>query len=143
MSIEDEVRRASAQFYAALNRLLAGDAAPLADIWSHSTDVTAMHPIGGRQVGWDRVRQSWEQVAALASGGQVKLGDQIIEVSGDLAYELGVEQGQLTLAGQPVAIGQRVTNIYRRETRGWRIVHHHVDVSPAMQAVLSQLHAGS
>jgi len=141
MSIEDEVRKASAQFYAALNRMLAGDAAPLADIWSHSTDVTTMHPIGGRQVGWDSVRPSWEQVARLASGGQVKLGDQIIKVSGELAYELGVEQGQFTLAGQQVAIDQRVTNIYRRETRGWRIVHHHADVSPAMLAVLAHLHA--
>ena len=51
---------------AAMNRMLNGDAAPLADIWSHSATVTTMHPIGGRQVGWDEVRQSWEQVARLA-----------------------------------------------------------------------------
>lgn len=30
-----------------------GDARPLSDIWSHGAAVTAMHPIGGRQVGWD------------------------------------------------------------------------------------------
>lgn len=49
MSTEGEVRKASKQFYAGLNRMLNGDADPLAEIWSHSAAVTAMHPIGGRQ----------------------------------------------------------------------------------------------
>jgi hypothetical protein len=68
MSTEDDVRKASKQFYAGLNRMANGDAAPLADSWSHSAAVTTMHPIGGRQVGWDAVRGSFEQVAQLASG---------------------------------------------------------------------------
>jgi ketosteroid isomerase-like protein len=139
MSTEDQVRKASEQFYAALNRMVNGDAGPLADIWSHSAAVTTMHPIGGRQVGWDEVRGSWEQVAQLASGGQVKLSDQLIQVSGDMAYEVGTEQGQFRLAGQQVSIENRVTNIYRREAGAWKIVHHHTDISPGMLDVLSQL----
>ncbi len=141
MSTEDEVRKASEQFYAALNRMLDRDTAPLTAIWSHSAAVTTMHPIGGRQVGWDAVRESFEQTAGLASGGQVKLGDQIIQVAGDMAYELGVEQGQVELAGQQVPIEQRVTNIYRREAAEWKIVHHHTDVAPAMLDLLSRLQA--
>ena len=85
MPSEADVRKASEQFYAALNRMISGDASPLAAIWSHSATVTTMHPIGGRQVGWDQVRGSWEQVAKLASGGQVKLVDQIVNVVGDVA----------------------------------------------------------
>ncbi|MFQ5757305.1 MAG: YybH family protein, partial [Acidiferrobacterales bacterium] len=103
--------------------------------------VTTMHPIGGREVGWDKVRESWEQVAQFASEGQVKLGDQIIQVAGDVAYELGVEHGQAKLARQQVTIEHRVTNIYRREAGGWKIVHHHTDISPAMLDVLSRLKA--
>jgi ketosteroid isomerase-like protein len=141
MSTEDEVRKASKQLYAALNRMLNGDAAPLADIWSHSAAVTTMHPIGGRQVGWDKVRESWEQLARIATGGQAKLRDQIIQVAGDVAYELGIEHGQAKLAGQQVTIEHRVTNIYRREAGGWKIVHHHTDVSPAMLDVLSRVQA--
>jgi ketosteroid isomerase-like protein len=141
MSTENEVRKASEQFYAALNRMVNGDAGPLADIWSHSAAVTTMHPIGGREVGWDKVRESFAQVARLASEGQVKLGDQIVQVAGDVAYELGVERGQLKLAGQQVTIENRVTNIYRREAGGWKIVHHHTDVSPAMVDVLSRMQA--
>jgi ketosteroid isomerase-like protein len=141
MSTENEVHKASEQFYAALNRMVKGDAGSLSDIWSHNADVTAMHPIGGRQVGWDKVRESFQQVAQIASAGKVKLEDQIIQATGDLAYELGVERGQATLAGQQVTLDHRVTNIYRRETGSWKIVHHHTDVSPAMLDVLKRLQA--
>jgi ketosteroid isomerase-like protein len=141
MSTEDQVRKASEQFYAALNRMANGDVSSMADIWSHSAAVTTMHPIGGREVGWDEVRGPWAQVAELASGGQVKLSDQLIQVSGDMAYEVGTEQGQFKLAGQQVPIEQRVTNVYRREGGAWKIVHHHTDLSPAMVDVLRQLQA--
>ena len=139
MSAEAEVRKASAEFYAALNRMANGDTGPLSAIWSHSAAVTTMHPIGGRQVGWDQVRGSWEQVSKLASAGNVKLVDQIIQVVGDMAYELGVEEGQITLAGQLVPIEDRVTNVYRREAGTWKIVHHHTDIAPAMLDVIRRL----
>ncbi len=140
MSADDEVRKASEQFYAALNRMLKGDVRPLADIWSHSAAVMTMHPVGGREVGWDQVRGSWEKVAQVATDGKVGLKDQLIQVAGDVAYEVGIEHGQFKLAGHQVVIeGQRVTNIYRRETGAWKIVHHHTDVSPAMMDVLSHL----
>jgi ketosteroid isomerase-like protein len=141
MSIEGNVRTASARFYAALNRMTDGDAAPLADIWSHGATVTTLHPIGGRQTGWDEVRGSFEQVAQLATGGHVDVRDQSIQVDGDLAYEVGVEVGQATIAGERVTIEQRVTNVYRREAGEWKIVHHHTDVSPAMLDILSRLQA--
>lgn len=139
MSVENEVRKASEQFYAALNRMANGDSSSMADIWSHSATVTTMHPIGGREVGWEEVKGPWEQVAQLSSGGQVKLSDQLIQVSGDMAYEVGTEQGQFTLAGEQVSIEHRVTNIYRRENGTWKIVHHHTDVSQKMLDILSRL----
>lgn len=141
MSTEEEVREASEKFYVGLNKMANGDAGVLADIWSHSTTVTTMHPIGGREVGWDKVQQSWEQVANIASDGQIMLSDQIIQVAGDMAYELGIEHGQFKLAGKPVTIEHRVTNIYRHEAGEWKIVHHHTDVSPAMQDLLNSLQA--
>src|SRR5437868_14537977 len=127
MTVENEVRAASTKFYSALHRMLNGDAGSLADIWSHSPTVTTMHPIGGCEGGWDQVRGSWEQVAQRTTEGQVKLSDQFIQVAGDAAYGLGVEHGQFTLAGQQVTGDCRVTNIYRRESGAWKIVHHHTD----------------
>jgi ketosteroid isomerase-like protein len=139
MSAEDEVRKASVQFYAALNRMANGDAGPLADIWSQGAAVTTMHPVGGRELGWDKVRESFQQVAQIASEGRIKLDDQIIQVTGDVAYELGVERGQLKISGQQVTIEHRVTNIYRREGGRWKTVHHHTDVSQTMLDVLKRV----
>lgn len=139
MSTEDEVRKASERFYLGLNRMANGNAESLAEIWSHSTAVTAMHPIGGREVGWDAVRASFEQVAQLASDGKIELKDQLIHVAGDVAYEVGVENGQFKLAGQGVNFEIRITNIYQREAGGWKMIHHHTDTSPAMLDVLSRL----
>ena len=141
MSAEDEVRAASRRFYAALNGMAGGDAGAMADVWSHSASVTAMHPIGGREVGWDEVRPVWEQVASLAQGGEVALSDQRLSVAGDMACETGIERGQMALAGQTLAIEHRVTNVYRREDGTWKMVHHHTDLSPAMMGLLASLQA--
>ncbi len=141
MSEENNVRKASERFYTALNSMLNGDADPLAKIWSHAKTVTTMHPIGGLQTGWDGVRESFEQVAGLASGGNVQLRDQTIRVVGDMAYEVGNEQGQVTLAGEKAPIEHRVTNIYCRESGDWKVVHHHTDISPAMVEILNRVHA--
>ena len=46
------------------------------------------------------MRSQFEQVASLASGGQIRLSNQLIGVGTDLAYEVGIEEGELTLAGE-------------------------------------------
>ncbi|HEX6819750.1 MAG TPA: nuclear transport factor 2 family protein [Ktedonobacterales bacterium] len=140
MAAEDNVRQASAQFYAALNQMLdKGNASALSDVWAHSPDVTTMHPIGGREVGWDQVRSSFEQVAQLCSGGQVLLQNPLLQILGDVACESGTESGQATMAGQSLTFSHRVTNIYRLEGGQWKLVHHHTDVTPAMVDVMSRL----
>ena len=53
MTAKREIREVSTQFYAALERMLNGDASALSDVWSLRSFVTAMHPSGGRQVGWE------------------------------------------------------------------------------------------
>jgi uncharacterized protein (TIGR02246 family) len=139
MSAEDEVRKASQQFYAAVNKMGNGDASSLSDVWSHRADVTTMHPIGGREVGLDAVRTSFEQVASQARDAKIELKDQLVRADGDVAYELGVERGTFKLGGQPVTLEHRVTNVYRQEAGEWKIVHHHTDPSPAMMDVLRKL----
>ena len=139
MSTEDEVRNASNQFYAALNKMVNGSSQSLSDIWSHSSSVTTMHPIGGREIGWKDVWATWDQTAQVASEGQVRLEDQFIRVFGDLAYEIGVENAAFRIAGQKVSDQVRVTNIYQKENGTWKIIHHHSDLSPAMVEILQKL----
>jgi ketosteroid isomerase-like protein len=66
----------------------------------------------------------------------------MIQVAGDFAYELGVERGKAQLAGEEISIDARVTNIYRRDGGGWKMVHHHGDVSAEMVDLLKRLQAG-
>lgn len=141
MSAVDEVRRASDKFYSAINGMVTGDSSPMSDVWSHSETVTTMHPLGGEQIGWTAVRESFEQVAGIASSGRVQLVDQIVEAGTDLAYEVGVERGEAKLAGENVSIEQRVTNVYRLEAGQWKMVHHHTDISPAMVELAQRLRA--
>jgi len=139
MSAEDEVRKASTRFYNSLSMMARGDSRTMSDAWSHTGRVTAMHPIGGREVGWEAIKKSFDMVGQLASEGQVGLKDQVINVIGDVAYEIGIEHGHFKVAGNPISVEQRVTNIYQRQAGEWKMIHHHADISPAMLEVLSRL----
>ncbi len=137
-SNESEVRAASDAFYAALSRMAGGDASGISGAWHHGPEVTAMHPIGGMQVGWDAVRGSFEQFAELATEGQVGIADSHVQVVGDAAIETGQERGHVRLGGESMTIDHRVTNVYRRGPDGWTLVHHHADPSSAMMEFLAR-----
>ncbi|WP_223477966.1 nuclear transport factor 2 family protein [Oricola indica] len=143
MSAKNEVLAASAKFYEALNRMATGDAAPMADIWSRSDDVSAQHPIGGRDEGYDTVVASFAKVAELAGGGEIRLLDQKIDAGSDMAVETGVETGTLVIAGHEASLHQRVTNVYRRTDGDWKLAHHHTDLSDSMMEILKLLNAAA
>ena len=139
MAVEDEIRQASEQFYVAINRAINGDPGPMTEVWSHGSDVATLHPLGGRETGWEEVRASWEQVAQGFSDGQVSIEDLVVvPLSEDVAYTLGSEHGQAKLGDQTVGIDWRVTNIYRHEEGEWKVVLHDTDVSPTLVEVLNR-----
>jgi ketosteroid isomerase-like protein len=139
MSQEENVRKASKQFYAALNGMVRGESGTMSKAWSHTGSATAMQPIGGLLTGWDGVRDSFEKFAEVADGGEVTIDNQVIRVVGELAYEVGIEHGKVELGGKNVAIDHRVTNIYQLEGGEWKLIHHHCDVSPAMVETVNSL----
>lgn len=141
MSALEEVRAASARFYAALNSMAAGDAAPMAEVWGRDQNVSAQHPIGGRDEGYETVIASFAKVAEIAGGGEVRLLDQKIDAGFDLAVETGVETGALIIAGHEASIQQRVTNVYRKIEGNWKLTHHHTDLSEPMLNILKRLNA--
>ena len=139
MAVENEIRQASEQFYAALNREINGDPGPMMEVWSHGSEVSTMHPLGGINVGWEDVRAGWEQAAQAISEGQVSLEDLVVlPLADDVAYTVGTEHGQAKFGSDTVGVDWRVTNIYRREGGEWKIVHHHTDVSPEVVEALDR-----
>lgn len=138
MESNDNVQRASEAFYGALNEMLAGDASSLSDIWVQSPEATTMHPIGSREVGWDDIKASFERVARSSEGGHVEMTERLIRVHGNVAHEVGVEIAQFSVAGTPLHVNSRVTNIYYRIDGFWRIVHHHGDRSSGIAEALAK-----
>ncbi|HUZ02900.1 MAG TPA: nuclear transport factor 2 family protein [Thermomicrobiaceae bacterium] len=136
----EEVRQASDRIYAALNRVINGDASLMPDVWSHADDVSTMHPLGGQQSGWDDVRGGWEMAAGAIRDGKATVSDQQVFVLGDVAYTIGIEHASATIGGTQASFAARCTNIHRREGDGWKLAHHHLDLQPeARAAVLAAL----
>ena len=111
--------------------LIAGDAGPRIEMWSRREPVTLFSAGGEYKSGWEDVSRFFEGLARRFSGG----GDftfEIVsaEVSGDLAYTVGFERFNVSIADGPIGrITIRVTHIYRREEGEWKIIHRHGDSS--------------
>lgn len=135
MSVDD-VRQASNQLYVMMNRGINGDISDeMFDIFSHADDISVMHPMGGRQLGWPEVRASYEMAASTASGGSVNVTDLHITMLGeDAAYTTGTENASVNIGGMPISMSVRCTNVFRREGGVWKLVHHHADRMPDVPA---------
>ena len=86
MSTEEDIRKASAKFYAGLNSTLNGDSTPMA-MCGHTIQTFPQCILLMIAVGWDEIRASLENFAKISSNGRVELRDQRICVGEDIAYE--------------------------------------------------------
>lgn len=134
-STQAGVTAANDGFYAALNVMFTGDVAPMLKAWSHSAEVTDMGPFGAREIGWEAVRTEFEREAKMKMGGKIEPTQVLVRTDGDLGYVVCIEHGEnLSPAGKPVAGDLRATSVYRLEKGEWKMVHHHTDQAPNLQA---------
>jgi ketosteroid isomerase-like protein len=111
---------------------LHGDPRPRMELWSRRDPVTLFGAIGMAESGWEQLSQTFEWVASRFSKvSDFRFDVELVAVSGDMAYTLGFERWQGSIAGRPVApVTVRVTHIYRREEGEWKVVHRHGDNPP-------------
>ena len=134
---EKGLRAANDQFYAALNSMFTGDLAPMNAIWAHQDEVTDMGPFGGRLTGWKMVGEEFKKEAAMKIGGHVSCKDLVVQVGSDMGYTVCIEQGEnMSTDGKPVLVSHRATNIFRLINGQWKMVHHHTDISPQLEAAI-------
>ena len=133
MTVEDEVRAASQRFYDALNKTVNGDAKAMDEVWEHGDGTSAMNSMGACETGWTKVAETYQEVASMASEGRMELKERRLRIFGDVALETGIEEVGCKLCGQLVEGQVRVTNLYRHTDQGWKIIHHHADISPSME----------
>jgi len=126
----DAVRKANDGFYAALNTMFTGDAAPMLKVWSHANDVTYMGPGGGLSAGWPKVSALWQSQAAMKLGGTVNPTETHMTIGHDLAVVVDIEVGHNVVAGKPMDVSIRATNTFRKEAGAWKMIGHHTDLLP-------------
>ena len=77
----------------------------------------------------------------MSQGGKVTRTDQLIRVTGDLAYELCTESASMTLAGEQFSLEGQATNVYRKENGEWKVVHHHADLHAEFAEMIANMDA--
>jgi ketosteroid isomerase-like protein len=106
-----------------------GDAAPRRALWSRHEPVSVL--------GAARNAYGQQEIDDLFTVLGRSLSDctsyafdlQACDVAGDMAYTAGLEHVSVSVDGQPRTYTLRVTQVYRRESGGWRVAHRHGDTA--------------
>jgi len=129
MSATDDFQQFVEQVQEAMRQFVTGNPEPLKALWSHTDDVTVFGGFGAYERGWEEVGHNAEWASTRFRGGSLTFETLAMGMSGDLAYTIWIEKGEVRVAGReelsPLAI--RVTHIYRREEGRWKLIHRHGD----------------
>jgi ketosteroid isomerase-like protein len=120
---------------AAIRAITAGDPQPYIELWDDSQDTTLFGAWGPIEQGPEGLRRTYEWVGSrFGPEGGLASEHVVTEVSGDLAYTVGFERGDVQVDGGPVVpMTIRVTHVYRRRDGRWRLAHRHADFPPARE----------
>ncbi len=135
---EQEVIAATRGFYDGIEAMVSGEGAEkIAAAWLHNERVTSRHPIDDWAVGWEQLWATWTFIATF--GRPDRGGSQVIQilpyVYGEMAYAAVVFQASPAWGGERMLC----TNVLVKSDGVWKVVHHHTDPSPGMQAALEKM----
>ena len=102
------------------------DADLISSIWSHSPEVSFIHP-RGTAVGFEQIRDDfYRDTMGLFSKRELILGKPVLHVYGDAAWsEMSWTFHAKLKDGSEISTTGRETQIYHKEDGAWRIVHVH------------------
>ena len=109
--------------------LVRGDIDEYISMTRHADDYTLMAPFGGTPTnGFDGSPESRERMARFFKSGTLEQELVAKYSSGDLAVLVTVERVRAEIGNLPEQNWSlRVTQVFRHEATGWRLVHRHAD----------------
>lgn len=138
---EKEVIAATLRFYQGIEDMACGRGVQaIKDAWHHTPRVTSSHPTGEWAIGWDEVAATWDVFASFGKegGGGTKIRDVKVYVYGDIAYTTSVFFAAPSWGGAKL----NCTNVLQRVNGEWKIIHHHPDRAPSMEASMEAMATG-
>jgi ketosteroid isomerase-like protein len=125
MGAEDaDVKTAIEANHAAIHSL---NIAEIANVWSHSADVTLINPNDTSvSVGWDAVSDRWEDMIEHVDSLDIKQTEgPYVTVTGDVARAIGIAHATLHIKSQaPIEVTFAETDVLLKQNGKWLIVSH-------------------
>lgn len=118
----EAVRSANERFYRAFESLRLAEMEPL---WVHAIHVACVHPGWPRLSGWAATRESWDAIFRNTLEMRFTLTDVQVEVRGDLAWVICMENILSETRGNLSVTAILATNVFERHGADWLMVHHH------------------
>jgi ketosteroid isomerase-like protein len=137
-SEENEVLAATLRFYRAIEDIVDGrGVGAMKEAWHHGPRVTSSHPTGEWANGWDEVSATWDVFASFGKKGNggTQIRDIKVYLFGDVAYTTSVFIASPTWGGAKL----NCTNVLQRIDGVWKVIHHHPDRAPSMEASMEKM----
>ncbi|WP_310476471.1 nuclear transport factor 2 family protein [Sandarakinorhabdus sp.] len=124
------LEQAVMQSHEALRKILNGDPSGYAALFAVSDDITLGNPFGPFGKGQAEVRSRLANAATKYRDGSVRGVDRVaVYGSADTVVLVEIENGRAKLGNSSefADFSARVTSVYQRAGKQWRLVHRHAD----------------
>lgn len=114
----------------ALDEIARGNLDPFMALYTDREDATVGNPFGPPARGRDEIEQAGRRAADnYRDGRAIDFENVATYVTADLGYTFEIERFETKLAGadELTLVSLRVTSVYRREGRCWKLLHRHAD----------------
>ena len=102
--------------------------------WADDEEIVCVHPGGSRLVGYEAIRNAWEQLFSGDARLRFRLEQPIAIDTVGLAVQSAIEHVFLA-DGSPRGMAV-ATNVFMRTPTGWRMVCHHASPTAAVAAAV-------
>jgi ketosteroid isomerase-like protein len=126
-AVEQEVLDANHDFYRALQAL---DLGQMEAVWLHEDWVKCLHPGWDLMIGWEEVRESWENIFRSTSQMRVTISRPLTDVVGEAAWVSCLENVTSLFEGGFSIAHVEATNIFVRRDGRWKMVYRHAAPLP-------------